>query len=629
MNEEIKEKTEKLKPFTKFCMTIGQLPASYVESMSYYEQLIWFTKYLQDQVIPAVNHNAAAVDELQKLFIDLQKYVDDYFKDLNIQEEINNKLDEMVDDGTLYEILSSYTNIKISVPAAINSDAVTSSCFILKVNDKSIMYDLGHTASYSNITTELSNLSITHLDVVIISHFDADHAGNYRNIIDNYCDEHTLFYIGIVPTDMTNWNGSLDLYNSFTSYMNSIEYEYSVPTNNSSISLFNIFDLRFFNTDIESISYYENYTGEYSNKPTLNLLSLCCEINILNQFKIYLDGDAELPTQLLNINYINPCDIYYGNHHATNLNGYFKYFDRLNPQMILLSLNSTSTPANYLSKYMYFNKEIDVLSTQSQTKITLEVKNRFIKIISGNKYINSYYNGNSLFSVDQVLPFYNDYTHIVEDNNTKTTWTIKNIFDMLPYVKQNVSFYVDSTRTALFNEIKSLFSDLLNYSPTQYFVTLHSLYIEIIPNSNWCNISMKILRGYIDKTTSENNVILSIGDKMQINASQNLTANNETIKYRNELKAMIQIKDSTNDNVYEINCNKSSYGDNEFNGSKVMISKDETHTYLTILKTTFTISNSVLNVTLYSRTLFTFTGTELTGINEYTTFVPYRIKFIL
>lgn len=621
---------EKIKPTGLFTNYIYKaIPLAFDESMSYYETLCGLLNYLQNTVIPALNNNADAVAELQKLFTQLKEYVDNYFDNLDVQQEINNKLDEMVEDGTLFNIISNYLPINISVPSAINSQAITSSCLIVNVDGKTIMYDVGDTTSYSNIVSELSRLNITYLDAVIISHFDGDHAGNYRNIIDNYCDENTLFYIGIVPSDITDWNADLTLYNNFISYMNTLGYTYNIPNNNSSVSLFNCFDIRFFNTDINSITYYESYTGEYSTKPTLNLLSLCVEINILNQLKIYCDGDAELPTQLLNIDYINPCDIYYGNHHATNLNGYYKYFDRLNPKLIILSLNETTTPASYLSKYLYYRNEIDVLSTQSQTLINIEVKNKAINIKSGYKFINNFYDANSLMSVDQVLPFYNDYTNLVIDNNTKATWTIKDIFTMLPYVKQDISFYVDSTRTALFNEIKSLFGDLLNYNPTQYFITLHSLYIEICPNTNWTNISLKILRGYVDKATTPNNVILSIGDKMQINAIQNLTENNQSITYRNELKALIQIKDEVNNNVYDIDCRKLNYSDNKFTGSKTYYSSDETHLYETNITVEFTISNGILNVTKYIRVTKTFTNNALTNITSNTEFTPYRISFIL
>ena len=98
--------------FKKFCMSIGNLPSSYVESLSYYECLMWLCKYLQDTVIPTVNNNAEAVTELQGLYIELKNYVDSYFDNLDVQEEINNKLDDMVEQGTLQEIIADYLNSK-------------------------------------------------------------------------------------------------------------------------------------------------------------------------------------------------------------------------------------------------------------------------------------------------------------------------------------------------------------------------------------------------------------------------------------------------------------------------------------------------------------------------------------
>ena len=101
------EKIEKL-TFKKAIMTIGNLPSSYVESLSYYECLLWLCNYLENTVIPAVNNNGEAVEELQNLFISLKEYVDSYFENLDIQEEINKKLDEMSEDGELTNLISSY-----------------------------------------------------------------------------------------------------------------------------------------------------------------------------------------------------------------------------------------------------------------------------------------------------------------------------------------------------------------------------------------------------------------------------------------------------------------------------------------------------------------------------------------
>ena len=110
MNDKINKEVITLKPFKKFCMTIGELPSAYTETMSYYEMLVWFTKYLQDTVIPTINNNGEAVSELQTLFVELQTYVNNYFDNLDVQEEINNKLDDMVEAGTLQEIITNYIN---------------------------------------------------------------------------------------------------------------------------------------------------------------------------------------------------------------------------------------------------------------------------------------------------------------------------------------------------------------------------------------------------------------------------------------------------------------------------------------------------------------------------------------
>ena len=104
------EDIKKLQPraFTRFCMSIGAVPSSYIAGLTIEEQLLWFCSYLQNEVIPAVNNNAGAVEELQALYTELKSYVDNYFENLDVQEEINNKLDEMAESGELAEIIAQY-----------------------------------------------------------------------------------------------------------------------------------------------------------------------------------------------------------------------------------------------------------------------------------------------------------------------------------------------------------------------------------------------------------------------------------------------------------------------------------------------------------------------------------------
>ena len=89
-------------PFILFCQKV--IPLAFDESMSYYECLCALTNYLYNEVTPAVNNNADAVTELQS-------YVANYFKNLDVQEEINNKLDEMAESGELTEIIAQYLQL--------------------------------------------------------------------------------------------------------------------------------------------------------------------------------------------------------------------------------------------------------------------------------------------------------------------------------------------------------------------------------------------------------------------------------------------------------------------------------------------------------------------------------------
>ena len=89
-------------PFQHFCTSIGELPTSYLESLSYWEMLRWFCNFLETEVIPTVNNNSQVVVELQQKFIELKNYVDNYFNNLDIQEELYILLQKLIQTGQIY-----------------------------------------------------------------------------------------------------------------------------------------------------------------------------------------------------------------------------------------------------------------------------------------------------------------------------------------------------------------------------------------------------------------------------------------------------------------------------------------------------------------------------------------------
>lgn len=106
-----------LSPFVLCCQKV--IPLAFDESMSYYECLCALYNYIMNTLTTAINENADAVTELQSKMIELKNYVDNYFNNLDVQEEINNKLDEMAEDGTLENLIGQY--IELATTYAYNT----------------------------------------------------------------------------------------------------------------------------------------------------------------------------------------------------------------------------------------------------------------------------------------------------------------------------------------------------------------------------------------------------------------------------------------------------------------------------------------------------------------------------
>ena len=79
------------------------------DAITNYELLQAVIKYL-NTIIENENKVESNVTALYNSFVNLHDYVENYFDNLDVQEEINNKLDEMVEDGTLTTLIENYVN---------------------------------------------------------------------------------------------------------------------------------------------------------------------------------------------------------------------------------------------------------------------------------------------------------------------------------------------------------------------------------------------------------------------------------------------------------------------------------------------------------------------------------------
>lgn len=101
-----------LQPFRFWCQKV--LPLVYDDSLSYYELLCKVVDYLNKTMedVDTLNNDVVSI---HGSYVQLQNYVNNYFASLDVQAEINNKLDSMAQDGTLTNLIKKYVDPLISV----------------------------------------------------------------------------------------------------------------------------------------------------------------------------------------------------------------------------------------------------------------------------------------------------------------------------------------------------------------------------------------------------------------------------------------------------------------------------------------------------------------------------------
>lgn len=82
------------------------------DALTDYALICKVIEYL-NTVITSQNGVVAEVESLTGLFNNLQSFVDNYFNNLDVQEEINNKLDAMVENGTFQAFVDAYFPKKV------------------------------------------------------------------------------------------------------------------------------------------------------------------------------------------------------------------------------------------------------------------------------------------------------------------------------------------------------------------------------------------------------------------------------------------------------------------------------------------------------------------------------------
>ena len=146
------ENATKIQACIQSCADWGLIPTAFRQCMTWEEQVLWLAKFLQDTVIPTVNANTDATNGVKA-------YVENYFENLDVQEEINNKLDAMAESGELEELIAEYLNTKAiicfdNVAGMVDSDALVAGSYAKTLG----YYTKG---DYGSATYKISNEELT------------------------------------------------------------------------------------------------------------------------------------------------------------------------------------------------------------------------------------------------------------------------------------------------------------------------------------------------------------------------------------------------------------------------------------------------------------------------------------
>lgn len=386
-----------------------------------------------NKIINSENTLGTQMENVTNAFIDLQNYINNYFDNLDVQEEINTKLNEMVEDGTLAEIinqeifseinqkiLNNETNINeiknfndanVQV-IPIYTGSNTASGTVVKLQNKLILVDFGLEANSTNIINFLVTNEYTKFDYAIITHFDTDHIGNVnglKNIVNsNLLDfsECTFIYHKKLDDELTQ-----EYYKTFYNEVdNFIRYTkgYTVINPNiegQEIVIDDFAKLNFYNcTD----NFYEDYyiTDVYNNFSLITLITL-------NDYKILLTGDSEkiceenyAPELPYNINVISVP------HHSVNQTTSDELMKRVAQNGIYYIINSVLTPLNRPYIQQALNTGARLYTTNESHQIKIEIKNNILSSYCTGQAITKFnYNSEIKENTDlNTLTFLDNYT---------------------------------------------------------------------------------------------------------------------------------------------------------------------------------------------------------------------------
>lgn len=243
-----------------------------------------------NKIIEKCNLTGAQVENLTNAFNSLKAYVDNYFENLDVQDEIDNKLDEMVESGEFDNILAEYIGGEMNIyfPTIANQELdnteVGNSCYIITKNGKVIVIDtMMREDNFNKVAQSMISNGVTKIDYFIISHLDYDHYSNLPLFIETFDCTNCLFLLPRVPNNVSIHDDYQNAYDYIVDTLTSNGITTYRFADNEEIEIDKI-TMKLFNASVTDLNYYDDLGVQYNN------YSICTEFNYKDK-KVLFIGD--------------------------------------------------------------------------------------------------------------------------------------------------------------------------------------------------------------------------------------------------------------------------------------------------------------------------------------------------
>ena len=240
---------DNISPFIFWCQKV--MPAVLDDSLSYYECLCKISVKLNETITSQNN----LIDAQQTL----QKYVDEYFTNLDVQNEINNKLDQMAESGELESIIEQYLQFNTAtifntVSDMKNSDKLSNGMYVQTLGYY-LKNDLG--GLFYEITNTETNYSVPlmnglYANPIVLYRINTKMFGTVGNGVDddsvyiqkaiNYCHTYLFNYV-YIPSGTYLINAPINVYSNIVIEGNYSSYptkQGTILLRNTNVSIFNL-----------------------------------------------------------------------------------------------------------------------------------------------------------------------------------------------------------------------------------------------------------------------------------------------------------------------------------------------------------------------------------------------------